>query len=290
MPQSRVARQSADIILKRIAVAFGGDLFARFGLSLPPIVAALPSELPQLTVSTQFTDLLFRLADGSILHLEFQTQHRADTLLRFATYNLAAVARYGGPIYTVVLYGAGIRSAPVTLDIGSIVFTVRNILVGQEDGDAVLRRLHETAARGEPFTASDRIDLILSPLMRQRRALDDVVPELARLTQRLPDAQRESTIGALLGLSYHDVSDEVVAAILRELNMANSLQAFVEETFTRGLDEGRAEGQRQALRVLLRARFGALPQALEQRIATSDEGALNALIERAANAASLDAL
>ncbi len=70
--------------------------------------------------------------------------------------------------------------------------------------------------------------------------------------------------------------------------------AELAETLTRGMDEGRtegrAEGQRQALRVLLRARFGALPQALEQRIAISDEDALNALIERAANAASLDAL
>ena len=76
--------------------------------------------------------------------------------------------------------------------------------------------------------------------------------------------------------------------------MANSLQAFVEETFTRGMDEGRtegrAEGQRQALRVLLRVRFGALPEALEQRIAVAGEEALNLLIERAANATSLDAL
>jgi len=132
--------------------------------------------------------------------------------------------------------------------------------------------------------------------MRQRRTLDEVVPELARLTQQLPDAQREPTIGALLGLSYHGVSDEVVAAILGELNMANSLQAFVEETFTRGLDEGRtegrAEGQRQSLRVLVRARFGVLPlpAALEQRIAAADEETLNALIARAATVDSLDAL
>jgi len=61
-----------------------------------------------------------------------------------------------------------------------------------------------------------------------------------------------------------------------------------EAALARGLDEG----QRQALRVLLRARFGALPlpQALEQRIAAADETALYALIERAATAVSLDAL
>ncbi len=59
-----------------------------------------------------------------------------------------------------------------------------------------------------------------------------------------------------------------------------------EAALARGLDEG----QRQALRVLLRARFGALPQTLDQRIAAAGEATLHALIERAATAASLDAL
>jgi hypothetical protein len=54
--------------------------------------------------------------------------------------------------------------------------------------------------------------------------------------------------------------------------------------------EGLVEGQRQALRVLVRARFGVLPQALEQRIAAADAAVLDTLIERAATAASLDAL
>jgi hypothetical protein len=39
-----VARQSTDIALKLIAAALGGDLFARFGVPLPPIVDALPTE------------------------------------------------------------------------------------------------------------------------------------------------------------------------------------------------------------------------------------------------------
>jgi len=56
------------------------------------------------------------------------------------------------------------------------------------------------------------------------------------------------------------------------------------------LVETLTRGQRQALRVLLRARFGVLPQALEQRIAAADEEALNALIECAAATASLDGL
>src|SRR2546421_6097643 len=84
MSQPRVVRQSTVIVLKLIAAALGGDLFARVGVPLPPIVDALPTELPQLDVRTQHTDQLFRLADDSILHLEFQTTHRPGELIRFA--------------------------------------------------------------------------------------------------------------------------------------------------------------------------------------------------------------
>jgi hypothetical protein len=281
-----VARQSADIVLKLIAAALGGDLFARFGVPLPPIVDALPTELPQLEVRTQHTDQLFRLADDSILHLEFQTTQRPGDLMRFATYSLDVCQRYGQPVWTVVLYGAGIRSAPDTWQSGSHTFRVQNILVGQEDGDAVLQRLHEKATRGEPFTATDRVDLILSPLMRQSRPVQDVLREAAPLTQRLPEAQQESTVGALLGLAYHYVEEDVVRAILEELSMANPLQELIDERVARG----EIEGQRKMLRIFLLSRFGALPETIEQRIAAAGADQLDVLTRRAAIVASLDEL
>jgi hypothetical protein len=275
-------RHSTDIVLKLIAAALGGDLFARFGVPLPPIVDALPTELPQLEVRTQHTDQLFRLADDSILHLEFQTTLRRGALMRFAAYNLAVCQQYGQPVWTVVLYGAGIRSAPDTWQSGSLTFRVQNILVGQEDGDAVLQRLREKAARGEPFTASDRVDLILSPLMRQSRPVQDVLREAVPLTQRLQEAQQEPTVGALLGLAYHYVDEEVVRAILEELSMANPLQELIDERI--------AEGKRQILRTVLQARFGALPETIEQRIAAADADQLDALASRVATVASPDEL
>ena len=294
MSQPRVARQSADIVLKLIAAALGGDLFARFGVPLPPIVDALPTELPQLEVRTQHTDQLFRLADNSILHLEFQTTQRPGDLRRFCAYNLAACQQYDQPVWTVVLYGAGIRSAPDTWHSGSLTFRVQNILVGQEDGDAVLQRLREKAARGEPFTPTDRVDLILSPLMRQSRPVQDVLREAAPLTQRLPEAQQETTVGALLGLAYHYVEEDVVRAILEELSMANPLQELIDERVARGEARGEAmgeiRGKREMLRIFLQSRFGTLPEAVAQRIAAADADQLDALASRAATVASPDEL
>jgi hypothetical protein len=189
-------------------------------------------------------------------------------------------------VWTIVLYGAGIRSAPDIWHSGSLTFRVQNILVGQEDGDAVLQRLREKAARGEPFTASDRVDLILSPLMRQSRPVQDVLREVAPLTQRLPKAQQEPTVGALLRLAYHYVDEDVVQAILEELSMANPLQTLIDERMA----EAESKGKREMLRIVLRSRFGALPEAVEQRIAAADADQLDALASRAAIVASPDEL
>ncbi len=288
MTVPRVSRKSVDIVLKYTAEALGGALFARFGLPFPPIVAGLPSELPQLRITSQQTDLLFRLADGSILHLEFQTTRRSGDLLRFAAYHLAVYQQYKRPVHTVVLYGAGIRSAADTLDTGAgaLVFKVQNILVGREDGDAALRRLHEKATRDEPFTDTDRIDLILAPLMRQRRPVAEVARDAARLTAHLPQEQREMTVGALLGLSYPDISDDVVIAILGELGMTALSQALE----ARGEARGELKGKRQALRAFLETRFGALPASVLQRIDAAGAPQLDALLKRAAAVESIDAL
>lgn len=253
---------------------------------MPPIVSALPTELPQLEIRTQHTDQLFRLADDSVLHLEFQTTLRPNDLTRFAAYNLAAFQQFGRPVMTVVLYGAGIRRAPDTLDAGSLTFRVQNILVGQEDGEAVLRRLQDKADRGEAFSPSDRVDMILSPLMRKQRPVADVLRAAAPLTQHLPPEQQESTVGALLGLAYHYVDEEIVKAILEELSMANPLQTLIDER------EAQAEikGKREALRTFLRMRFGPLPEAVEQRIAAATTEQIETLVSRAAVIESLDAL
>jgi len=48
-----------------------------------------------------------------------------------------------------------------------------------------------------------------------------------------------------------------------------------------GRQEGRLEGQQAAVRRLVERRFGVLPTALAERIATADEAALDALLDRA---------
>ena len=61
----------------------------------------------------------------------------------------------------------------------------------------------------------------------------------------------------------------------------------LEQGRVEGRVEGQLDGKRQALRLTARARFGEVPEALEQRAMAADEAGLDALLARVAQAAQL---
>jgi hypothetical protein len=67
-----ISREAKDILLKLVARGLGGGFLASLGINLPPIVEALPAELPVLEVRAEQLDTLFRLEGVDLLHLEFQ--------------------------------------------------------------------------------------------------------------------------------------------------------------------------------------------------------------------------
>jgi len=290
MAEPRIPHQHTDIILKHVALALGRSLFARFNLPFAPIMSTLPSELPVLDVHDQATDVLFALQDGALVDLEFQTTQHSRDLPRFAAYNIAAYRRHGRPVHTVVLYGAGITTAPSVLAIGSLTFRVTNIFVGLEDGDAVLARLRAAATRSEGLTPLDRVDMILLPLMRHTRPLEEVLRDAIAATESLAQDERSETVGAMVGLAYTYLETDVSRTLLEELTMTNVLQEWLADELEQRREQGQVEGRRDDVRLIVQERFGTVPVALETRIARADSSALATLLRRAATVASVDEL
>jgi hypothetical protein len=290
-----VAHEAKDILQKRTYGILGNGVIRRFRLNLPPIVAQLPTDLPVLEVRAQYADRLFQLADDSLLDLEMQSDFAAEDVLRFGDYSWTGFRQHRKKVHTVVIYGPAVTvEPPDVVDAGGHTFRLTNILLAREDGDATLARLREKVAHGEPLDDVDRVDLALTPLLRHRRALNDVMPEVVPLVQALPEEERAEPVGTILGLAYHYLDDSVAAAILEVLKMTNALEEMIAQGITRGLEEGRAEGRAEGLRegedvgkraallTLLRSRFGTVPPALEARIAMARGTSLDALIAQAA--------
>ncbi len=297
-----VARQAKDILLKRMAQSLRGGFLATLGLDLAPIVAVVPAEIPTLSVRAEQADLLFLLADDNIVHLEFQATSGNTDLKRFSRYNYAVSEHYDKRVYTVVLYGAGISSAPETLDRGSHVFTVRNVFIGQQDGEAVVAHLREKLSRGEALSEEDRTRIKLLPLMRHERPLQELLVEVAQMARALPREEREETIGMMVGLAYNYVDRVTAEQLLEVLRMANALEKLIEETLVKGINEGEARGEirgeargarrgyERAVRHAIELRFGQIPARLDQYLATADEATLEHLMDRIQTAASVEDL
>jgi hypothetical protein len=86
---------------------------------------------------------------------------------------------------------------------------------------------------------------------------------------------------------------QTIAAIEEERQMpyVTSYERMArEEGRLEGREEGRLDAKREDIRQFVRARFGSVPQALEERLAAADEATLNAFIQRAATAPSADQL
>lgn len=86
---------------------------------------------------------------------------------------------------------------------------------------------------------------------------------------------------------------EIEARVLREVEAIEEERKmpYITSVERHGLEQGRVEsqlnGKRQALRLTARARFGEVPEALEQRVMAADEAGLDALLARMAQAAQL---
>ena len=65
-------RGGEDVIFKQVSRLFRDELLTNYGWEPMEITAEVPTALP-FTVGERRPDFLFRLSDGNLLHLEFQS-------------------------------------------------------------------------------------------------------------------------------------------------------------------------------------------------------------------------
>ncbi|MDQ2830123.1 MAG: hypothetical protein M3Y74_13885 [Chloroflexota bacterium] len=285
-PRHRISQHGLDIIFKLEAEQLGTALGRKFGIDLPPIVRHFPTELPVADVHLDQLDTIFELAESSLLHLECQTEHRRETLLRFLQYDVDLYTQYRRHIYTVVIYGAGIRTAAETLDFGTVHYRVHNVFLGCQDGEATYRQLKAKLAAGASLDSEERLDLVFLPLMRHKRSRPkvQVVTDALALARQLPEDAQRQVLASLIGLGQSFLGPEELGALLEGLMTTNIGEMLLD----RGAERGAMTKARQDVLMVLSARFGAVPPELDALIGRINNlDRLDTLLSAAATANSL---
>lgn len=274
----------------------------------------LDKELQQVT---RDADLGRRLADTLVqvwrrdggdawvlIHVEVQGQPEREFARRLFVYYYRIYDRYQRPVMSVAILGdehADWRPARFAQELWGCKLELRYPVVKLLDWR---RRDDEPAASANPFAVVVRAYLAAQATHGTMAARERAKVGLTRgLYERGWDRARILELFRLidwllvLPREQEEAVRRVVAQIEGERKMpyVTSVERIGRE---KGLEQGRQEGrqegqllgQRVMLRRLIQARFGIVPEALARQIDAADGAQLGRLVDRLADAASLDAL
>jgi predicted transposase YdaD len=264
---------------------------------LGKVVEWLNVDLPR--TQNRRVDLLGKMADGRLLHIELQSTNDPSMPFRMAEYGLAITRRYGQyPIQLLIYVGnAKLRMTPEFRAEG-IVCRYRQVDIRSLDASALL--------------ASNRIeDNILAVLVGFEDSAEGIRSVLRRIA-KLPQPLREDALQHLLltcgirGLAEvckkelkimpitMDLShDPLFASYIergRRKGERQGLQKGLQRGLQKGLQKGRQEGIKEVVRLQLETRFGVLPSAVEKRLARLSEAKTQKLALAIVDAKSLSEL
>lgn len=244
-------------------------------------VANLPTEFPD--ARDRRVDTLVRLADGRILHLEWQSVPDAAMPRRMLWYWLVITEAHPGvPLEQVVVQVGKAPRLADRLDTDSLSFRYRVIDSRDLDPAPLL----------DSPAVEDNILAILSGRDHLTARIAAILARIARLEKRA----RRDALTKLLALAsargfVHLVLEEVKVMPLHiDISQDPYLSELAHRNWAIGKAEGKAEGKALALIGLVERRFGALPPELRRRVLSAEPAAVDDWLNRILDADSLDAL
>ncbi len=287
----RTIHHGEDIIFKCVSQIMGDDLIRAYGLEPCRIIRAVPTETVFLPRKRRL-DSVFQLADGSCLHLEFQSK-RAP-LRRFLVYDALLYQRDRRPIRTVVIYTGGITKAPSRLDAGCVTYAVENVFMSRLDGAASRQAAADGIRKRGKLSKKELMDLIFSPLMSQGLTPGEAVLAALEVAGGIEEEEERGFCMAaiiVLGDKFLDAEQREKAKEAWEMTRVAELirEEGLVEGMEKGMEKGLKEGRAQAVLLVLQGRFGDVPASTKELVESQEaEETLNEMVLAAATSGSLE--
>ena len=240
------------------------------------IAELLTVEYPAVRVRR--ADLVARLADGRLLHLELQSTSE-DISWRELEYYALIRRTYDQPPLQIVLYvGSGKMRIPSGIEEENLKFRYRVVDIRELEG--------------EPLLASNSVEDNLLAVLCRLPDSREAVRRIVRRIAALPPVERQDAVAKLLILSGLRGLNQVVREEVQDMPITFDIEEnpFLRELYQKakregeqegreegrqeGRQAGRAEGEQTILRRQLERRFGLLPAWAVDQIERADTALL----------------
>jgi hypothetical protein len=276
-----------DRVLKVLAREYVPQ-FLELALPGTPLQVVGTLENVELALPEERLDFAHRLVYGEheyVLHIEFQTEHRADTPQRLFVYSALLTRQLRLPVLTVVFYLTR-RSVPLP---DAYEVQVGGVTVNRFEYPVV--KLWEYADEIAAGRWPELAPLLVSLVGEQP---DETILVRARelILQEQDHRKRANLLACAVTIGARYFDKAFLWQFFREEIEMIREATFVEDWLEERLEEGLQQGLQQArladvLRIL-RWRFGELPLSLEERLSLLKAEELEPLVTEALQASSLE--
>ncbi len=253
-PDEGISYQSKDITSKVLSECFKGKSLKVYGIDLPSIKDARPTNLPAIEANELRLDNLFTLEDDSLAIIDYESKYSEENKCKYLNYIARVTKRILSEtgrfwkLRIIIIYTADIERGKTTpeLDLGDVKFRLTEAFLSDFDPVALEKELNAEITNGRDITDEAIMKLIIFPLTFK----DDVKKKTAvgraiEMAEKIDDSSKQ--VFALTGLlTFTDkiIRMEDSSRIRRMIKMtkvdqiiSNEIYEAVKETEKKALKE-----------------------------------------------------
>ncbi len=239
MEYEEIAYQNKDITSKVLAENFKGKTFRVYGLELPEIREAKPTDIPAVKANELRMDNLFELEDDTVAVLDYESDYDKKDKIKYLNYLTGVANRYQKEkrdcpqLRMIVIYTGDISRSQVSgeYNIGAVKINTETAFLSELDSDGIIERLKGRVERNEMLTDEELMEFIILPLSyRKKEEKEKRIRETVDLAARIQDrSQQVFTLAGILTFTDKIIDRETANKIRRAIEMTQVAMIFEEE-------------------------------------------------------------
>jgi len=239
MGQEEIAYQNKDITSKALTENFKGKTFQVYGLDLPKIREAKPTNIPAVKANELRIDHLFELEDDTVAVVDYESDYDRKDKIKYLNYLTGIANRYQKEkkdcpeLRMIVIYTGDISRDQVTSEyhIGAVKLSTQAAFLSELDSDSIMRRLKDRVEKKELLTDEELMQCIILPLSyRKREEKEKRIRETVEMAAKIQDrAQQVFALAGILAFTDKVIDRETANRIRRAIEMTQVAMIFEEE-------------------------------------------------------------
>lgn len=172
-PDSAITYHNKDVISKLFGEKLKNKSFEAYGLKIPEITEVLPTNLPAVEANEMRLDNLFRLKDGSLALVDYESTYDYEDKIKYLNYIVRTLKKYkifknsGQVLRMIVIYTGDIEKGKTIdkLDVGCLQLKVEEVFLSELNAEVIEENLYQKIHTGESLSEQEQMQFVILPLI-----------------------------------------------------------------------------------------------------------------------------